>query len=323
MNSTSNLFKSGIRKAYNTMSPDSTNMSMDINTERQHAMSSDIKSVKELPEEKGYSEYLKSDDNPRGETEELTPEVLSQILMKIVSLNKDDKEDEDKKPLKNTPKKNEPKEAMGASSAGGYSQPLFGTVKRKIKEEKIEGGLADNLSIYNLAEKHNVSITEILTQLQKGVKVEMEHTKEFEVAFEIAMDHIFEDVNYYDKLETIEKTKEETKEATTTASSGQYDVPFPSKKRKDPLSIEGPKSIYTSRAVKDKNFPKLGGPGSKYVQVKEKCKTFPYCNQGDINALHIFEKDYIKEAIKNISSKTNLSEDFIKNLIFENLKKKV
>jgi hypothetical protein len=52
-----------------------------------------------------------------------------------VSLNKDDKEDEDKKPLKNTPKKNEPKEAMGASSAGGYSQPLFGTVKRKIVNE--------------------------------------------------------------------------------------------------------------------------------------------------------------------------------------------
>lgn len=318
MNSTSNLFKSGIRKAYNTMSPDSTNMSMDINTERQHAKSNDIKSVKELPEEKGYSKYLKSDDNPRGETDELTPEVMSQILMKIVSSDKDDK---DKKPVKNTFKKNEPKEAMGASSAGGYSQPLFGTIKRKIKEEKIEGGLADNLSIYNLAEKHNVSITEILTQLQKGVKVEMEHTKEFEVAFEIAMDHIFEDVNYYDKLQTIEKTKEETKEATTTASSGQYDVPFPSKKRKDPLSIDGPKSIYTSRAVKDKNFPKLGGPGGKYVQVKEKCKTFPYCNQGDMNALHLFEKDYVMEAIKNISSKTNLSEDFIKNLIFENLKK--
>lgn len=320
MNNASNLFKSGIRKAYNTMSPDSTNMSMDINTERQLAMSNDIKSVKELPEEKGYSKYLKSDDNPRGETDELTPEVISQILMKIVSSDKNDK---NKKPVKNTPKKNEPKEAMGASSAGGYSQPLFGTVKRKIKEEKIEGGLADNLSIYNLAEKHNVSITEILTQLQKGVKVEMEHTKEFEVAFEIAMDHIFEDVNYYDKLETIEKTKEETKEATTTASSGQYDVPFPSKKRKDPLSIDGPKSIYTSRAVKDKNFPKLGGPGGKYVQVKEKCKTFPYCNQGDMNALHLFEKDYVMEAIKNISSKTNLSEDFIKNLIFENLKKKV
>lgn len=314
MNSTSNLFKSGIRKAYNTMSPDSTDMSMDINTERQVTMSNDIKSVKELPEQKGYSKYLKSDDNPRGETEKLTPEVISQILMKIVSSDKNDK---DKKPVKNTPKKNEPKEAMGASSAGGYSQPLFGTVKRKIKEEKIEGGLADNISIYNLAEKHNISITEIITQLQKGVKVEMKHIREFEVAFEIAMDHIFEDVNYYDKLET----KEETKEATTTASSGQYDVPFPSKKRKDPLSIKGPKSIYTSRAVKDKNFPKLGGPDGKYVQVKEKCKTFPYCNQGDINALHIFEKDYVMEAIKNISSKTNLSEDFIKNLIFENLKK--
>lgn len=316
MDKTSDLFKSGIRKAYNNMPPDSTNMSMDINTDRFTSMVSDIKSIKELPEQKGYSKFLKSPDNPRGETEKFTPEELSKILMKIVS-----GKEHEKKQLKNTPKKNEPKEAMGASSAGGYSQPLFTTIKRKIKEENLEGGLADNISIYSLADKHNISVTEILIQLQKGVKVEMEHTKEFEVAFEIAMDHIFEDFNYYDKLEKIEKTKEETKEATTTASSGQYDVPFPTKKRKDPLSIDGPKSIYKSRVVKDKNFPKLGGPGGKYVQVKEKCKTFPYCNQGDINALHIFEKDYVQEAIKNISHKTKLSEDFIKNLIFESFKK--
>jgi hypothetical protein len=321
MDKTSDLFKSGIRKAYNNMPPDSTSMSVDINTDRFASMVSDIKSVKELPEQKGYSKFLKSPDNPKGETEKLTPEELSKILMNIVSNKEDNKKQLKNTPKKNTPKKNETKEAMGASSAGGYSQPLFTTIKRKIKEEKIEGGLADDISIYGLADKHNVSVTEILTQLQKGVKIEMEHTKEFEVAFEIAMDHIFEDFNYYDKLEKIEKTKEETKEATTTASSGQYDVPFPSKKRKDPLSIEGPKSIYKSRAVKDKNFPKLGGPGGKYVQVKEKCKTFPYCNQGDINALHIFEKDYVQEAIKNISNKTKLSEDFIKNLIFESFKK--
>ena len=110
------------------------------------------------------------------------------------------------------------------------------------------------------------------------MKVETEHTDNIDIAHEIAMDHIFEDIKYYDKLSKIESKKSEATESTTTASSGQYDAPFPSKKRKNPLSIDGPKSIYNSRAVKDKNFPKLGGPKGKYVQVKDKCKKFPYCN---------------------------------------------
>lgn len=42
-------------------------------------------------------------------------------------------------------------------------------------------------------------------QLAKGVKVEMEHTKDPAVAREIALDHLTEDAKYYDKLETIEK----------------------------------------------------------------------------------------------------------------------
>ncbi len=39
------------------------------------------------------------------------------------------------------------------------------------------------------------------------MKVEMEHTKDKQRAKEIAMDHLFEDPKYYDKLEKIE-TKE-------------------------------------------------------------------------------------------------------------------
>ena len=42
-------------------------------------------------------------------------------------------------------------------------------------------------------------------QLEKGVKVEMEHTSDTNIAREIALDHLTEDPLYYDKLETIEK----------------------------------------------------------------------------------------------------------------------
>jgi hypothetical protein len=40
-----------------------------------------------------------------------------------------------------------------------------------------------------------------LIQLKKGVEVEMEHTDDRRAALKIAMDHIKEDPNYYDKLE--------------------------------------------------------------------------------------------------------------------------
>jgi len=41
-------------------------------------------------------------------------------------------------------------------------------------------------------------------QLWKGVKIEMEHTTDENIAEEIAMDHLWEDPKYYDKLEKVE-----------------------------------------------------------------------------------------------------------------------
>ena len=52
--------------------------------------------VKELAEEvmkqKGYSKYLKSKDNPKGETDGLTPDVLNKILMNIAKDIKETKQ---------------------------------------------------------------------------------------------------------------------------------------------------------------------------------------------------------------------------------------
>ena len=64
-------------------------------------------------------------------------------------------------------------------------------------------------------------------------------------------------------------------------------------------------------------------PGGKFVQVKEKCKKFPYCNQGDIKALNIFENETLKKVIKNLSIKHNLSEDIIKSVILSEIKNKL
>lgn len=93
----------------------------------------------------------------------------------------------------------------------------------------------------------------------------------------------------------------ETTEATTSSSSGSYETPAmwaKSTKKKD----WGP-----SR--------KTQYPGGSFVKVKKKCTKFPYCNQGDINALKLSKNENVKEAIKNVSKKYSISEDVIKTIL--------
>jgi len=93
----------------------------------------------------------------------------------------------------------------------------------------------------------------------------------------------------------------ETTEATTSGSVGGYETPAmwaKSTKKKD----WGP-----SRKTQYK--------GGAFVKVKKKCTKFPYCNQGDINALKITRNESVEKAIKNVSKKYNISEDVIKTIL--------
>ncbi len=54
----------------------------------------------------------------------------------------------------------------------------------------------EHFKLKNLAKKHNVDIS----QLKSGLKVEKEHTTDFNVAAKIALDHLAEDPKYYTKL---------------------------------------------------------------------------------------------------------------------------
>jgi Protein of unknown function (DUF5661) len=62
-------------------------------------------------------------------------------------------------------------------------------------EDKIPGGLADKKRLSNFDPK----------QLEAGIRVEMEHTSDRNIAKEIAMDHLTEDSEYYKKLKEVEK----------------------------------------------------------------------------------------------------------------------
>ena len=106
------------------------------------------------------------------------------------------------------------------------------------------------------------------------------------------------------KLKKVEAT-----EATGSSSSGAYET-----------NAAWAKST-SKKDWRGKSKPQI--PGGKFVQVKEKCKKFPYCNQGDIKALKIFENDTVKKVITNISKKHNISENVIKTILsyeYENSK---
>jgi hypothetical protein len=103
------------------------------------------------------------------------------------------------------------------------------------------------------------------------------------------------------KLKESEVEKVEAKEATTSGSVGGYESPSmwaKSTKKKD----WGP-----SR--------KTQIPGGGFVKIKKKCTKFPYCNQGDINNIKISKNESVKEAIKNVSSKTGISKNVIMTIL--------
>ena len=79
--------------------------------------------------------------------------------------------------------------------------------------DEIPGGLASGKTMKDFVQKYNSNeyydnsqmAEKIKEKIQQGVKIEMEHTTDPKVAFEIAKDHIWEDLNYYDKLKKVEE----------------------------------------------------------------------------------------------------------------------
>ena len=79
------------------------------------------------------------------------------------------------------------------------------TFESFIKEDSIKGGLADKMTPEDIAKKHNVSIDVINDQIEKGIKVEMEHVDDEDLALEIVKDHLVEFPDYYDRLQKMEE----------------------------------------------------------------------------------------------------------------------
>jgi hypothetical protein len=64
-------------------------------------------------------------------------------------------------------------------------------------KEYLKGGISDNKTLSDIAQKHNVNIEDINRELQLGINIELEHTNDKNLAKEIAKDHLYEMPDYY------------------------------------------------------------------------------------------------------------------------------
>jgi len=169
--------------------------------------------------------------------------------------------------------KMETKEATGASSAGGYVAPLFPNLENVSEAcwkgyRRVGGKMKNGKMVPNC--------------------VPIKENKWTEVNFK----PIFNE------------GKVEAKEATTTASTGSYEVPG-----------------MWAKSMKKKDWrgkSKTQIPGGQFVQVKKKCLKFPYCNQGDIGALKLTEQNMNKREIPSTPQELirSLPQD-LKKLFFD------
>jgi hypothetical protein len=126
---------------------------------------------------------------------------------------------------------------------------FFATVKQGKKEQKQEieslvGDSFDSLweqlkpykSVEQIAKKHKVPVSKINQQLKIGTKVEKEHTKDKELAAHIALQHLDELPDYYDRLKNIEKKKVVKEETIVEKSLGLLAEPSNTKVQNDPIT---------------------------------------------------------------------------------------
>jgi len=185
--------------------------------------------------------------------------------------------------------KNETKEATGSGSGGGFVTVFGGEMKEKWSQKYKDSINCSNPKGFS----QRAHCQEKKKQQNEG-------------EFKAPKLTMFSD-EAPKKIKKSQITKTETKEATASASAGSYVTP-----------------AAWAKSTKKKDWrgkSKTLFPGGKFVQVKKKCKTFPYCNQGDINALNLTNEGKMGKVISKLSEKYNITEDFVRKLIIKEYRK--
>ena len=177
------------------------------------------------------------------------------------------------------------------------------------KVEKLKGRLSGRMSLNNTTKKHTKEVKETTGADSSG-----DYTTSLNTPI------LKKDLYKQHNSKKYNISEDEIEEATDASSSGAFDVPlFAGKGRKNPLQIDGEKSVKSSRAVKDKKFPKWGGPGGVFIKIKDKCRKYPYCNQ-DINAIELLEIEELNEAIKEISKEFGIPYKEMEKIVLKEIK---
>ena len=226
------------------------------------------------------------------------------------------------------------KRSIDCNNPKGFSQRAHCQGrKKKLKENLSEAERTIMAKLRDLAKKYvyddskdstsKDKIEKMYSHLKKqyhmGIEVEKEHKSADPK--KIVFDHLSEDPDYYTKLKKVE-----SKEATGAGSAGGFVAPLfsnPKKVEAKEATGSGSAGSYESPAFGAKSMSpkdwrgrsKTQIPGGKFVEVKKKCKKFPYCNQGDINALKLTENPLVKKVIKTLAKEFNLNESIIRKII--------
>lgn len=162
--------------------------------------------------------------------------------------------------------------------------------------DKIKGGLGDNKSIKQIAEKHSIEVGQIVEQLKMGIGVEMEHTDDVYIATEIAMDHLMESPEYYTKLAEMEATFEDG-----GIEKGHKYL------RKEPDGKGGWNYVYEEEKGKEKKEVDFS---DEFISFRLKTHIPILIDNADLT------EDEAKKRVLSIIEKKNLTENYnyIKNL---------
>lgn len=180
-------------------------------------------------------------------------------------------------------------------------QIILEALKKKKKEEETKeatgtGGGYGYVPALSLFAKDDVARSEYKKPKAKEVAEEEEYCD--------ACDRV--------KSKCVCAKKVEANEMTDSSSVGAYDANSFQDKNMKGNTLKG----------QGRSWKKTQIPGGGFVNINKRCKTFPYCDQGNSKDKPVkvsSTPSAMFEAIKNVSLKTGLTEEQIKNILINHL----
>jgi len=167
-------------------------------------------------------------------------------------------------------KKDDPSISMSWYKDKELAQKFLDDVKKSggngIITAKEEVELKPVPSLKDSAKKHNVDVETLKKQLEKGIEIEKEHTKDEKVAEKIALAHIDERPDYYIQIDKLEKkpvekvneVKEPTGDLKDACWTGYVAVGFKMKNGKRvPNCVPKSEAYKGAKKIVEKAYKKL------------------------------------------------------------------